>query len=78
MLLVQDVRLVDASFVWTEPHSKRIKVKVKVQQEVQHGAVLQQELVVCFVVRGQMCDSCHRVEAQDYWRAVVQVGQVRG
>ena len=25
------VRLVDASFIWTEPHSKRIKLKIKVQ-----------------------------------------------
>lgn len=25
------VRLVDAVFIWTEPHSKRIKLKVKVQ-----------------------------------------------
>ena len=28
------VKLVDAVFVWTEPHSKRLKVKVTVQQEV--------------------------------------------
>ena len=28
------VRLVDASFVWTEPHSKRIKVKLVIQKEV--------------------------------------------
>ena len=36
------VRLVDASFVWTEPHSKRLKVKVCVQKEVVSGAVMQQ------------------------------------
>lgn len=28
------VRLVDASFIWTEPHSKRIKVKLTIQKEV--------------------------------------------
>ena len=28
------VRLIDASFMWTEPHSKRIKVKLVVQKEV--------------------------------------------
>lgn len=26
--------LIDAGFVWTEPHSKRIKVKLTIQQEV--------------------------------------------
>lgn len=28
------VRLIDAGFLWTEPHSKRIKVKVTIQKEV--------------------------------------------
>ena len=36
------VRLVDASFIWTEPHSRRIKIKACVQKEVVSGAVLQQ------------------------------------
>ena len=31
------VKLVDASFVWTEPHSKRIKIKLTVQQEVPYN-----------------------------------------
>ncbi|XP_071528653.1 60S ribosomal export protein NMD3 [Panulirus ornatus] len=69
------VRLVDAGFVWTEPHSKRVKVKLSVQKEIQAGAVLQQEFIVEFVVTGQMCDDCHRVEAKDFWRSVVQVRQ---
>jgi nonsense-mediated mRNA decay protein 3 len=28
------VKLVDAGFVWTEPHSKRVKVKLTIQKEV--------------------------------------------
>ena len=28
------VKLLDASFIWTEPHSRRIKVKLTVQKEV--------------------------------------------
>lgn len=36
------VRLVDASYIWTEPHSRRIKLKLTVQKEVVEGAVLQQ------------------------------------
>jgi predicted Fe-S protein YdhL (DUF1289 family) len=34
------VRLVDASFIWTEPHSKRIKLKIKVQDVSAPGGVL--------------------------------------
>ena len=28
------VNLVDAGFIWTEPHSKRVKVKLVIQKEV--------------------------------------------
>ncbi|KAK2171343.1 hypothetical protein NP493_1077g00019 [Ridgeia piscesae] len=69
------VRLVDAGFIWTEPHSKRIKVKLTIQKEVMNGALLQQVFVVEFVVHNQMCDGCHRVEAKDFWRACVQIRQ---
>ena len=34
VMLYFKVRLVDAGFVWTEPHSKRIKVKLTIQKEV--------------------------------------------
>ncbi|KAG7215608.1 hypothetical protein INR49_022134 [Caranx melampygus] len=69
------VRLIDAGFLWTEPHSKRIKMKLTIQKEVMNGAILQQVFVVEFVIQSQMCDDCHRVEAKDFWKAVVQVRQ---
>ncbi|CAH0547910.1 unnamed protein product [Brassicogethes aeneus] len=69
------VKLIDASFVWTEPHSKRIKVKLTVHGEVVGGAVLQQVFVVEYVINHHMCDECHRSEAQDFWRSLVQVRQ---
>ena len=37
-------------FIWTEPHSKRIKVKLKVQKEQFAKLVLQQEFVVSMVL----------------------------
>ena len=43
------VKLVDAGFVWTEPHSKRLKVKLTVQKDV-HNVTLQQKFVVTYVV----------------------------
>eukprot|EP00042_Codosiga_hollandica_P044127 m.429363 g.429363 ORF g.429363 m.429363 type:complete len:541 (+) comp56716_c0_seq1:316-1938(+) len=69
------VRLVDAGFIWTEPHSKRIKVKLTIQQEIYSGTLLQQIFVVEYIINNQMCDNCHRREANDTWNAVVQVRQ---
>jgi len=69
------VKLIDANFVWTEPHSKRIKVKMTVQGEAIAGTILQQTFIVEYVVNHQMCDECRRVEAKDLWTAMVQVRQ---
>ena len=70
------VRLVDANFQWTEPHSKRIKVKLTVQAEAEAGTILQQSFVVEYVVNGQMCDDCRRVEAKDTWNASVSYNNI--
>ncbi|KAI8865357.1 NMD3-domain-containing protein, partial [Ramicandelaber brevisporus] len=69
------VRLVDAGFVWTEPHSRRVRVRLVVQKEVLAGAIVQQQFEVEFVVSTQQCDACARVMAKDTWTAVVQVRQ---
>lgn len=69
------VRLIDASFIWTEPHSRRVKVKLTIQKEVLNGAILQQAFIVEYVVNTQMCTVCQRAEAKDYWKSNVQVRQ---
>lgn len=72
---LNNLNVMDASFVWTEPHSRRIKVKLVVQKEVDEGITLQQSVVIEFVVQRNFCESCHRIEAKDYWNAVTQVRQ---
>ena len=68
------IRLIDAAFVWTEPHSKRVKVKLKIQKEIMNGAIMEQSYVVEYVVEDHLCESCSRVAANpDQWIASVQV-----
>ncbi|KAJ3207372.1 hypothetical protein HDU67_007514 [Dinochytrium kinnereticum] len=69
------VRLVDASFIWTEPHSRRVKVKLTIQKEVFSSTILQQVFIVEYIVSSQQCEECARVAAQLTWKAVVQVRQ---
>ncbi|XP_021638834.2 uncharacterized protein LOC110634198 isoform X2 [Hevea brasiliensis] len=70
------VRLVDAFFIWTEPHSKRIKVKLKIQKDVFNGTILEQSYVVEYVVQPHLCENCSRVQVNpDQWVAVVQLRQ---
>lgn len=69
------VRLVDASFIWTEPHSKRIKIKITIQKEAFAATILQQTFVLEVVVANQQCSDCAKVMAKNTWRAVVQARQ---
>ncbi|XP_031504190.1 uncharacterized protein LOC116266871 [Nymphaea colorata] len=70
------VHLSHAEFIWTEPHSKRIKVKLRVKKEVFHNTILEQEYVVEYVQQEHMCESCSRVQANpDQWVASVQLRQ---
>ncbi|XP_054792355.1 uncharacterized protein LOC129298723 [Prosopis cineraria] len=70
------VRLKHAEFIWTEPHSKRIKVKVVVQKEVLNGAILEQSYPIEYVQQEHMCESCSRIQANpDQWVAAVQLRQ---
>ncbi|KAJ1673156.1 ribosome-binding protein, partial [Spiromyces aspiralis] len=43
------VRLIDAGFIWTEPHSRRIKVKLTIQKEIFAATILQQTFEVEYV-----------------------------
>ncbi|EXJ84767.1 nonsense-mediated mRNA decay protein 3 [Capronia epimyces CBS 606.96] len=69
------VRIIDASFIWTEPHSRRVKVKITVQQEAYEGTILQQTFEVEYVVAYQQCPECQKSYTPNTWRASVQVRQ---
>ncbi|EME40667.1 hypothetical protein DOTSEDRAFT_157503 [Dothistroma septosporum NZE10] len=68
-------RIIDASFIWTEPHSRRIKVKITVQQEAGEGTILQQTFDVEFVQQYKQCPDCAKSYTHNTWRANVQVRQ---
>eukprot|EP01031_Cornospumella_fuschlensis_P024626 gene24626-29753_t len=69
------VKLIDAVWIWTEPHSMRLKVKLTVQKEVSQGAVVQQACVVEFTIRNQQCKHCEASFATGDWHAIVQLRQ---
>ncbi|KAF2871436.1 nonsense-mediated mRNA decay protein 3 [Massariosphaeria phaeospora] len=69
------LRIIDASFIWTEPHSRRIKVKITVQQEINEGAIMQQSFEVEYTQNYQQCPDCMKSFTHNTWRATVQVRQ---
>ncbi|EGW34120.1 nonsense-mediated mRNA decay protein 3 [Spathaspora passalidarum NRRL Y-27907] len=69
------VRLVDASFIWTEPHSRRIRVKLTVQGEAMANTIVQQTFEVEYVVIAMQCPDCAKSYTTNTWRAAVQIRQ---
>lgn len=69
------VRIIDASFIWTEPHSRRIRVKITIQQEAFQNTIVQQTFEVMYVVATQQCVECAKSYTRNTWQASVQVRQ---
>ena len=70
------VHLVDASFIWTEEHSKRVKLKLQIQKEIFKGAVIQQGFIVEYIIHNLQCEMCQRIATgQPQWDAVCQLRQ---
>jgi nonsense-mediated mRNA decay protein 3 len=70
------VRIIDAGFLWTEPHSKRIKVKITIQQEAFQDTIVQQTFEVEYIVANQQCRECLKsYSGSTWWTAQIQVRQ---
>lgn len=68
---LKKVKLLDANFIWTEEHSRRIKVKLVIAQEVQNNTQLQATCTVEFVVNNRQCDDCKQAYTPHLWTSQV-------
>eukprot|EP01063_Lacrimia_lanifica_P024848 TRINITY_DN32666_c0_g1_i1.p1 TRINITY_DN32666_c0_g1~~TRINITY_DN32666_c0_g1_i1.p1 ORF type:complete len:523 (+),score=234.11 TRINITY_DN32666_c0_g1_i1:55-1623(+) len=70
------LHLVDANWIWTEPHSRRLKIKLTIQKEIFQGTVIQQGQVVEYIVNAIQCENCAKIATgQEQWVCVVQLRQ---
>ncbi len=76
---VQGIKLVDSSWVWTEPHSKRLKLRVTVKAEIIDASVtVQQRCLVTLVERNKQCGDCNKQFTNQTWSGIVQLREKRG
>ncbi|KAF7354752.1 60S ribosomal export protein NMD3 [Mycena sanguinolenta] len=69
------VRLTEAHFIWTEPHSKRLRVSMTIQKEVLTNTILEQTFELEYLVQHGQCPDCAKLAAKNTWKALVQVRQ---
>lgn len=70
------LHLVDAGWIWTEPHSMRYKLRLTVRTEIQNVKV-QQRVMVLLHCAFLMCSECNREFTNRTWQSVVQLRQKR-
>jgi nonsense-mediated mRNA decay protein 3 len=71
------IQVKDAIFVWTEPNSMRIKIRLTVRTEVLQAVTIQQRCVVEFIIKWSQCPDCNREYTNRTWQAMVQLRQRR-
>lgn len=67
-------KIIDSSFVWTEPHSKTIKVKVTIQKDMEK-TIVTSSFIVEYKVEWTQCDDCKKTFTPHIWNAAVQIRQ---
>jgi nonsense-mediated mRNA decay protein 3 len=75
----KDVKILHAAWVWTEPHSRRLKISVDIERGVLDGKVnMTQRFIAEFIVVMKQCPDCARAETDHTWGAMVQIRQHAG
>lgn len=70
------MKILEAIWVWTEPHSKRLRVCVDVEKSVLDGKVdLRQRVEIVYIVINRQCSECIRDASDHSWGAVIQLRQ---
>jgi len=67
--------IANANFLWTEPHSKELQVKLTLQQEVLASVVMQQTVALTYRIINQQCSDCKKLYTKHIWDSSVQVRQ---
>ena len=71
----REIKLIDAKFVWTEPHSRRTVIRITIQKEVMQNAVVEKSFEVTFIEENQQCKDCQKSFTHHTWKACVQLRQ---
>lgn len=68
------VKIIDSNFIYTEPHSKMIKIKVTIQKEIDKN-IISQDLIIEFKEKWNICRDCQKLQTPHTWASCVQIRQ---
>ena len=68
------IKIIDSNFIYTEPHSKVIKIKITIQKEIEKN-ILSQDLIIEFKEKWNLCLDCQKLQTPHTWASCVQIRQ---
>ena len=68
------IKIIDSNFIYTEPHSKVIKIKITIQKEIEKN-ILSQDLIIEFKEKWNLCRDCQKLQTPHTWASCVQIRQ---
>ena len=68
------IKIIDSNFIYTEPHSKVIKIKITIQKEIEKN-IISQDLIIEFKEKWNLCRDCQKLQTPHTWASCVQIRQ---
>ena len=68
------VKIIDSNFIYTEPHSKIIKIKITLEKEIEKN-IITQNLIIEFKEKWLLCRDCQKNQTPHIWTSCVQIRQ---
>lgn len=72
---LKKLKILDSKFLYTEPHSKRIKIHLTVQEELINNFISEMEFILHFVIKYTQCDDCKKKYTPYTYNTCVSVRQ---
>ncbi|KEG00612.1 60S ribosomal export protein NMD3, putative [Plasmodium vinckei vinckei] len=72
---LKKLKILDSKFLYTEPHSKRIKIHLTVQEELINNFVSEMEFILHYVIKYTQCDDCKKKYTPYTYNTCVSVRQ---
>ncbi|ETB60578.1 hypothetical protein YYC_02217 [Plasmodium yoelii 17X] len=72
---LKKLKILDSKFLYTEPHSKRIKIHITVQEELINNFISEMEFILHFVIKYTQCDDCKKKYTPYTYNTCVSVRQ---
>jgi nonsense-mediated mRNA decay protein 3 len=74
---ITNLKIIDSSYIWTEPNSMRLRILLTLRAEINNGVSIEQRIKVEFNIRWRQCPDCTKESRQRIWQAIVQLRQKR-